>query len=107
MNQLQRELHFGTRRQGRSRSVPLPEIKGSVGRCGDFDAAFRPLRPHMRERWIATAIAIQVEEPLPAVELVQINGAYFVVDGHHRISVARAQGMVAVDAHVIEWSLSN
>ena len=103
MKQIRAQLGFGTRWQGISRSVPLAEIRGSVNRCGDFDAAFRPLRAHIRERWIAIAMATQAEVRLPAVELVRINNTYFVVDGHHRISVAKTKGLAAIDAHVIEW----
>jgi hypothetical protein len=36
------------------------------------------------------------------VELYKIGGAYFVSDGHHRISVARANHQLYIDAHVIE-----
>ncbi|NCF69199.1 MAG: hypothetical protein GWP61_24850 [Chloroflexi bacterium] len=39
---------------------------------------------------------------LPAVELYKIGNDYFVMDGHHRISVARLHGQEAIDAKVIE-----
>jgi hypothetical protein len=107
MEQSCEELRINTRRQGRARSVPLSDIRGSVNRCHDFDRAFRPLHPHIRERWITVAIATQEERPLPAVELVQVDSTYFVIDGHHRISVARMKGVVAVDAHVIEWQTTS
>jgi hypothetical protein len=38
--------------------------------------------------------------PLPPVELIQVGDSYFVRDGHHRISVARAFGQTAIDAQV-------
>ena len=39
----------------------------------------------------------------PAVELVQIGEVYYVQDGHHRISVSRAFGQIAMDAEVTTW----
>jgi ParB-like chromosome segregation protein Spo0J len=38
---------------------------------------------------------------LPPVELIQVDG-FFVQDGHHRISVAKALGEDYVDAEVID-----
>lgn len=87
-------------------SVPVSAIRGSVGRCGDFDVEFRPLRSHNRERWINIAVAREQEMPLPAVDLVRVNDTYFVVDGHHRVSVAKARGQFSIDANVIEWQVA-
>ena len=42
---------------------------------------------------------------LEPVELIQVDDSYFVKDGHHRISVARALGQSAIDAEVTIWKL--
>jgi hypothetical protein len=39
---------------------------------------------------------------MPLVDLVRIGEIYFVRDGHHRISVARALGLDEIDANVTE-----
>jgi hypothetical protein len=39
---------------------------------------------------------------LPAIKLYEIGGLYFVRDGNHRVSVAKSQGVMAIDAEVIE-----
>ena len=39
----------------------------------------------------------------PPVELIQVGDLYFVRDGHHRISVARAMGQEAIEAKVTAW----
>ena len=39
---------------------------------------------------------------LPPVELYKIGDIYFVRDGNHRVSVARQQGQVYIDAYVTE-----
>lgn len=82
------------------RSVPIKRIRGSESRCGEFDVGFRPLRFHSKERWLRIATARLMRVPLPPVDLVLVKDRYFVVDGHHRISVARALGQTEIDAEV-------
>lgn len=87
------------------RSVPIRHIRGSEGRSKDFDADFQPLRQHTRERWMSVAIARGQGVALPAVELIQVGDLYFVRDGHHRVSVAKARGQEAIDAEVTVWDV--
>ncbi len=88
------------------RVVELEKIVGSEGRTGDFDRRFHPLCERERERWVSVATARLSHQSLPPVELIQVGEAYFVRDGHHRISVARAFGQMAIDAEVIVWNAS-
>jgi hypothetical protein len=82
--------------------VPVDRIVGSMDRCDDFDAAFRPLRADSAGRWVSVAHAYDAGRSLPPVQLYQIADAYFVCDGHHRVSVARVRGQGWVDAVVVE-----
>jgi len=82
--------------------VPLDHIIGSVNRYQDFDRAFLPIRRHMADRWIAVGTILFQEASLPPVRLYQVGDAYFVLDGHHRISAARALGWQEIEAEVIE-----
>lgn len=82
-------------------TVPLARIVGSEGRYSDFDRGFLPLRQKTRDRWLSVDRAHYQDVGLPAVELYQIGDIYFVKDGNHRVSVARQQGQVDIDAHVI------
>jgi hypothetical protein len=86
--------------------VPLASIIGSEGRCRDFDAGFNPRQSATLERWLSVYSAIYQGIGLPPVSLIEIRGAYFVRDGHHRISVARTLGKVDVDAEVTAWDVS-
>jgi hypothetical protein len=88
------------------RTVAIDDIQGSEGRCGDFDAEFRPLRLHNKARWARVAQARLTGVTLPLVELVQVGDVYFVRDGHHRISVARAFGQESIDAQVTVWEVA-
>jgi hypothetical protein len=82
--------------------VPVERIVGSTDRWNDFDLAFRPLRANAADRWISVACGYDEGRSLPPVQLYQIADAYFVIDGHHRVSVARVYGFNWVDAEVVE-----
>ncbi len=83
-------------------TVRLAQVRGSASpaRCFDFDANFRPLRNHNEQRWQGVALARQHGKTLPPVALIQVGEVYFVEDGHHRISVAKARSEQAIEAEV-------
>jgi hypothetical protein len=86
--------------------VPLRQIRGSAGRSHDFDAVFHPRQGRNKGRWLRIAVARQMGTYLPPVELVRIGDAYFVRDGHHRISVAHAMGQACIEAEVVNWQVT-
>ncbi len=83
------------------REIPLDAIRGTVEptRATDFDADFRPAR-HARHRWQRVWMAEQCGTGLPPISVVAVGDAYALRDGHHRVSVARARGAVAIDAQL-------
>jgi hypothetical protein len=85
-----------------SRTVPVESIVGSEGRYADFDDEFLPLRGSSEERWRSVYAALRRGEGLPPVSLLEVDDAYFVRDGNHRVSVARWLGVEALDAEVAE-----
>lgn len=87
-------------------AVPIGQIAGSEGKSNEFDPAFRPLNSFSRDRWVSVAVALMQGKALPPVELIQVGEVYYVRDGHHRISVARALGQWSVDAVVTVWNLA-
>ncbi len=92
----------GDRRYLGIQVVPVEDIVGSENRSADFDLEFRPLEDNNQQRWVHIAAAIVEGETLPPVDLIRVNGLYFVRDGHHRISVARAMRQKYIDAEVVE-----
>jgi hypothetical protein len=103
LNTLKAGLHMRGSFYAGIRVVPIGSIVGSEGRSADFDMGFHPVRDGARERWVNMAMLHLARTPLPPVRLIQVGDAYFVRDGHHRISVCHAFGQVAVDAEVITW----
>ena len=84
------------------RVVALDQIVGSVDRGRDFDRRFRPTSGRSRGRWEQIAAAARRGESFPPIDVVQVGQIYFVRDGHHRVSVARALGRSDIDAYVAE-----
>jgi hypothetical protein len=86
-----------------TRVVEVDEIIGSVGRWRDFDRSFLPARASVGHKWKRIDQAFHRAEDLPPVKLYEIEDAYFVVDGHHRVSVARYHYVPTVEATVVEF----
>jgi hypothetical protein len=106
LEQLVAQTRVTSRRYVGLRVVALDEIRGSEGRTRDFDDRFNPVGCHTRQRWLNVMLARRADVPLPPVELIRVGEAYFVRDGHHRISVARALGETCIDAEITAWELT-
>jgi hypothetical protein len=101
---LRRELSVANNRLHRGmRVVEVEEIVGSVGRWRDFDRSFLPARASVGHKWKRIDRAFHRTEDLPPVELYKLEEAYFVVDGHHRVSVARYHEVPTLEATVAEF----
>ncbi len=83
-------------------TIELSRIVGSLDRSNDFNADFLPRVDYVQDRWIAIHLAYLQGEYLPPVQLYKFGDQYYVVDGHHRISVMRYHGQQYIEASVIE-----
>ena len=95
-------LGFVSERSAGTAVVALDAIVGTVDRGREFDRSFRPTSGRVRSRWESIAAAMRRGESLPPVDLYRIGEIYFVRDGHHRVSVARALGRTDIDAFVTD-----
>lgn len=84
--------------------VRLDKIVGSVGRYRDFTRTYLPRLGASKERWQNLDAAMNALETVPPIELFKIGDVYFVRDGNHRVSVARANGASHIEAYVTEIS---
>lgn len=94
------------RYDGGARTVPVNAIRGSLDKSAEFDSDFHPVRPNSEQRWISVATAMLRGVVLPPVELIQVGDSYFVIDGHHRVSVAHALDHSHIDAVVTVWEIA-
>jgi hypothetical protein len=80
--------------------VSVQEIIGTLEPTRNFDAKFRPASNAVRWRWERIAMAHRKGTALPPVVLRRQADGFYVVDGRHRVSVARALGYRDIDAWV-------
>jgi nucleotide-binding universal stress UspA family protein len=94
------QLHTGEGQDVGRQDIPLDAIAGSVGRYGDFTRSFLPRRESGQERWARVRAAFSRAEDIPPITVFQVGDAYFVLDGNHRVSVARSLGATHIPAFV-------
>ena len=91
----------GERQLGRQ-TIRLDTIIGAAEPRRDFDRRFRPTSDRVRFRWERLALAQRRGEPIPPIEVYRVGGCHFVIDGHHRISIAAAVGERLIEANVTQ-----
>ena len=92
------------RAAGGVREIPIDKIAGSVApdaKTSDFDPGFLPINLRMRERWTRIYQAMVEGDELPPIDVYKVDDKYYVIDGHHRVSVARNLGRPVINASVI------
>ena len=91
------------------KEVPLDKIVGSVGRSHNLRSDFfYKTGQAVTARFRRVGQAMAEGKSLPPLELYKVKepeqtSAYYVVDGHHRVAMAKQLGQDALDAHVVEY----
>lgn len=83
------------------KTIEVSKVVGSEGRYKDFDNRFFPKNSHLRNRWQHVDEAAINYISLPPIKVYELAGLYFVRDGNHRVSVAKARGTEFIDAEVV------
>jgi len=83
------------------RPIPVAKIVGTAGRTQDFDRDFLPLREETRERWERIERAYP-DGGFPPIIVYRVRDSYFVVDGHHRVAIAKQKKIEFIDAEITE-----
>jgi hypothetical protein len=84
-------------------TIGLDSIVGTVDRSRrEFDRSFRPTSRKLRRRWQGIAEAMRRGDSMPPIEVYRVGDLHFVIDGHHRVSVAGYLGRETIDAIVTE-----
>ena len=95
------KLHLNISSERGVQTIPLKSIVGSVGRYSDFTRDFLPRSGENQQRWARVKAAMDSDKT-PPIEVYKVGEAYFVLDGNHRVSVARQEGREFIDARVVE-----
>ncbi len=100
--EVRRALHAKSQVERGLQEIPLDAIVGSVGRYGDFTRSFLPRSDNIAERWANVQKVATAGGGWPPIQVYKIDEAYFVLDGNHRVSVARQMGLPTIQAYVTE-----
>ncbi|MCC6602327.1 MAG: universal stress protein [Anaerolineae bacterium] len=99
---IRKKLKVTNLRERGLQDIPVDKIIGSVGRYNDFTRSFLPKSNTSEERWARVKMAVSDLTGVPPIEVYQLGDAYFVIDGNHRVSIARQLGMPTISAFVTE-----
>ncbi len=90
---------------GGVQEIPLDRVVGSAtpeAKAAEFDPRFLPVTPRLRDRWTRIFTAMVEGDELPPIDVYKVDDAYYMIDGHHRVSVARRLGRDMINARVVE-----
>lgn len=96
---ISRQLHLPQPTAEESDTIAVAQIIGTVNRGRDFDGCWNPLDRRLAKRIseIEAANPVGIDEP---IDVIRVDRAYFVVDGHKRVSIARRSGREFLDASI-------
>ena len=101
---IKERLHIGGPIYRGVQTIHIEQIVGSLNRYHQFDRAFLPIQDETSSRWQNVDRAFYEDIYLPPIVLYKVGQVFFVVDGHHRVSVARGQGQEFIEAEIRECS---
>lgn len=101
LDEATRRLRPFARRHVGLKAIPVSTIVGTDSRGADFDRDFLPRRPEIGPRWRGVESAFP-EGGFPPISVYKLGDAHFIIDGHHRVAIARQRGIETIDAEVTE-----
>src|SRR5215207_11753053 len=78
--------------------IDVDSVVGSVDRSTGFDRLFRPTSDEVERRFQRIDVALRRGEEMPPIDVYRVGDVHFVIDGHHRVAVARALGWKTINA---------
>lgn len=103
-DEISKRLHTAGLSSKGLKEIPIDAIVGSVNRYQDFNRDFLPLRDEDMQRWasVKAAMTSPGSTGLPPIRVYKLGDVYFVLDGNHRVSIARQMGIEQIEAYVTE-----
>ncbi len=82
-------------------AIKVDKIVGSVGRVQDFLPGFKLKNPDVR--YYRLRKVMEKGDTVPPIIAYKVGDEYYVLDGNHRVSIAKELGIEFIDAEVIEF----
>jgi hypothetical protein len=102
LDDVERRLKPFARRYVGVRPIPIDRIVGTEGRAAAFTRDFSPKHSFSRDRLRSLRSAFP-DGGFPPIVAVKLGETYFVIDGHHRVALARRGGGEEIDADITEF----
>jgi hypothetical protein len=99
-------------------TIPAAKIVGSVGRAAVLRSDFFSKSGKVTGRYVRIGRAMERGVALPPIEVYRARlprrrgdreaavTEYYVVDGHHRVAMAKKLGQAYLDAHVVDYRVA-
>ncbi|HSV30756.1 MAG TPA: hypothetical protein VLH40_01865, partial [Atribacteraceae bacterium] len=100
-SKVSKQLKLSSRVYRGIKPIPVDQVMGSVGRVQDLLPGFRLKNPDIR--YFRIRRAMERGDILPPIIVYQVGHEYYVLDGNHRIMVAKELGIVFLDAEIVEF----
>ena len=106
------------RTEGGMKTIPVTKVVGSVGRAHNLRSDFFYKSGKITSRFLRIGEAMRKGKDLPPIEVYKAKlprpvgdrtapvTEYYVVDGHHRVAMARKLGQDYLDARVVEYQVA-
>lgn len=101
LDEMRRRLRLFDQRYIGIEPVPVANIVGTADRRPEFGPGFLPKDFETRERWRRVEQAFPASD-FPPIVVYKVGEAYFVIDGHHRVAVAKQREIEFIDAEITE-----
>lgn len=98
-------LYLVARLEKGRQEIQLAQILGSVGKPEFFTRSLWPLYSGLENRWTSIYELTMGSHGYSSIEVYKVKDKYFILDGHHRASVARVLGNKTIEAYVTEWQV--
>lgn len=101
LDEVKQRLRLFDQRYSGMQVIEVNKVVGTAGRNADFDKDFLPRRADVRERWRRLE-QVYPEGGFPPIAVYRLGDGYWVVDGHHRVAIAKQRKIEFIDAEVTE-----
>ena len=100
---IEKNVHVYTLKARGIQAIPIDKIIGSLGRYLDFSETLLPKRTDGSSRYEYIKSLMEKGINLEPIQVYQMLDNYFIIDGHHRVAVAKNEFKAKyIDADVTE-----
>jgi hypothetical protein len=101
LDEVKKRLSFFEQHYVGIRPIEVDKIVGTAERAPNFDKNFLPKSRETRESWQRLEKMMRGGS-LPPIAVYKVDDYYYVIDGHHRVAIAKSLKQEYIDAEITE-----